>query len=59
MPAPGVAPTSTLPAPVNTQVVGAAQEGRQLDPMIIIVGVALGVATLCLLLISPRSTSRR
>ena len=53
------APAGTQPAPGTTQVVGAAQQGRQLDPMLLVAGVALGVATLCLLLISPRSTNRR
>ncbi|MGH3928761.1 MAG: cupredoxin domain-containing protein [Pseudonocardiaceae bacterium] len=50
-------PAAAPPAPATTQAVGATQ-GRQLDPLLIIAGVALGVATLCLLLVTSRSTGR-
>ncbi|MGH3915601.1 MAG: cupredoxin domain-containing protein [Pseudonocardiaceae bacterium] len=50
-------PTVAQPAPATTQAVGVAQS-RQLDPLLIIAGIALGVATLCLLLVTSRSTDR-
>lgn len=57
------APTQTalpLPAaapPATTQAGGATQS-RQFDPLLIVAGVALGVATLCLLLVTSRAPGR-
>lgn len=58
-PAPGAAPVLTGPAstPGTTQAVGAAQ-GKQLNPMLIVAAIALGVAVLCLLLVTSRTTER-
>lgn len=55
-PAPGAASAGAQPVPETTQAVGAVQPGRQLDPLLIVAGFAMGIATLCLLLISPQST---
>ncbi|HEY2765974.1 MAG TPA: cupredoxin family copper-binding protein [Pseudonocardiaceae bacterium] len=51
--APGPVPAAVAPqpAPVSTQA-GGTQQGKTLDPLLIIAGIALGVATLCLLLVS-------
>lgn len=59
VPASGVVPVpaNAAPAPATTQAVGA-PPGRQFDPLLIVAGVALGVATLCLLLVTSRSTGR-
>jgi plastocyanin len=53
-PAPGAVSPGTQPAPGTSQVAGAAQQGRQLNPLLIVAGFALGLATLCLLMISAR-----
>ena len=60
-PAGAVPASSVLPVPADaqrspgtTQAVGVAQ-GRQIDPLLIVAGVALGVATLCLLLVTSGS----
>ncbi|MGQ0773640.1 MAG: cupredoxin domain-containing protein [Pseudonocardiales bacterium] len=50
-------PVNAAPAPATTQAVGATQ-GRQFDPLLIVAGVALGVATLCLLLVTSRAPGR-
>lgn len=50
-------PADAQRSPGTTQAVGVAQ-GRQFDPLLIVAGVALGVATLCLLLVTSGSTRR-
>lgn len=57
-PAGGAAPTDAQPEPGTTQLVGAAQQGPQLNPLLIVAAVALGVTTLCLLLVTaPPATA--
>jgi len=52
IPAAGAAPAPGAAQPATTQAVG--NQGRSIDPLLIVVGIALGVTTLCLLLvISP------
>jgi plastocyanin len=56
-PAPAAA-AANAPAQGGTQVATAARQGPTLDPLLLVAGVALGVATLCLLLVGTQPSDR-
>lgn len=56
--APPAAPTARVPAQAGTQVATTARQSPTLDPLLLVAAVALGVATLCLLLIGTQPSDR-